>query len=582
MRDRASRTALLIAAAYTLLALVASTTVDFTDDEGMLAYQASRAFWGAPAATFFFLKFRPVGALIGAPGAAFGWRAFLLWHDLLGGASVLLLLRAIFVYAKTPLTAIAAALVVVTSPVLFISTLAGQSNVEGIGLFALALNLILAEKTAAAAFTLSVLPFVRFEYAPWSLGLGLYLLHAQPVRPLFRGALPFPILFLLAGAVYHQDALWMIHFTPSLPTAEATSQQFDAIVPTASYVSSSLLLFSVVSPAWPLAGTFSLQKLDDLGKALLGTLVVVFLMIYVFPFLRVFKFDHTPRYWLVLLPAFALVLARQGFERPGSTAMFVLAGLAGIGMLLGLEIEDHGIGATIAAAFSMPLVVTFAGRRGPRAAAVAGAISAVALAGLGFRHEPRMRQPLDISLPKNGLEDVVRWIGDHRGELAPGAIYSDAHQLDALLAARGLASVGPVRFLVPYDIEYELYHLADKKNGQYAEMIGALEAGALYGKPLWTCELAATTRFPGVVFITTNDYRLGLSFPAGYWDRVSETIATFGVFTVRRAIAEPAPPAGPEQEVHLGDPAVTAPCVPEVRAVRARHTGAVSSGPGSG
>jgi hypothetical protein len=558
--DRGSRLALIFAAAYVLALFLAGALLDFTDDEGMLAYLASRCMVRAPIATFFFLKFRPIGALIGAPGAAFGWRAYLAWHYLLTGATLFLVLRAILRYGRGTLSVIAAIAVVLTSPVLFIGALSGHSNLEGIGFFALALNLVLARETFAATFVLSVLPFVRFEYAPWSVALGLYLLWTQPLRPFFRGVLPFPLLFVAAGALYHRDLLWMLHYSPSLPTAEATSQQFDDIVLSGGYIAQSLLLFTLVSPAWPLAFALGARDLDGLGKVLLVTLSLVFGMIYFFPYFRIFKFDHTPRYWLVLLPAFAIVLSRLRLAPITRARLIAPAAAALVGLALAVAVEGSGLALAIGVALAGPLGVIALARRSARAAVALAVALSIATFALAVAHQPRMRQTLAISLPKSGLEEVVAWIAEHRAELSPGSIYTDSQQLDALLAERDLGVLGPVRFLVPYDIQYELYHLLDKRNGQYGSVIAALSDGGLYGRPLWTCDLAAQSRFDGVLFVTTDDYRLGLSLPEAFLDRVSTKVRTFGSLTLRRARPAAPPPQTPDEQVRLFDAPLTAPC----------------------
>ncbi len=179
----------------------------FLDDEGLLPFEFYRHVLDEPWAFLFQVKAKPVLEILYAVPSWFGFPAYLAMHALVGAVGVFLASEAArqLRIARPNLAGWTVAL----SAVYAVSVANGTPNADGLVFFAAFLALYASGRWRAAGILLGMLPLVRHElgtvvlvFAAWD-----FLRHRRIGFWLAIAA--FPVLYVLAGAWFHQDLLWV-------------------------------------------------------------------------------------------------------------------------------------------------------------------------------------------------------------------------------------------------------------------------------------------------------------------------------------------------------------------------------------
>ncbi len=505
----------LLAAGYVAYGLRAVLRDRFLDDEGLLTWIFAAWLRGDPLPTLFFQKCKPVTAALYALPSLGGPRAVLVAHVLVAAAAIPLLARVARARGQRwpNLPAIALAL----SPLYLVGGPAGISNVDGVVGGVVFLHLYMgAERRLAAGVLLGALPWVRFELAVLVVVFVAYDLLVERRRALLAGALVFPLAYALAGALYHHDPLWWIHYPPSLGGAVPGNPVWDAI-----HVSPSVAVnaLAAVTPLAALALLAPVRRLAGAERAVLAYALANWALILLLPVWRIFNFGYSPRYALQSLPFAALMVGRavealaEARARAGETALLV-------GALAAAWLAARGDGGTAAlwVVLGYAAIVLLARASFARGAAVA----ALALAAAG----PLLLHG-ETQVGREGktpwLDGVAGWLRAHRGARP---IYTNAN-----LLSTALGGDAEVRFLVGTDQWYELTHLANPHNGQRAALERLLRR-SFYGRAVLPSELAPASLPPDALLVLVDDVRLPLAMPPTVWAGRTRTLADFHGCTI--------------------------------------------------
>jgi hypothetical protein len=202
--------AILFSVAATILALSGL----LMDDEALLAWLGVKSFLNDPIAMIFFQKFHPSNQLLLAVPTLIGWRAYLMAHTTMAGLTIFFLGQSSnLLGGNGSITALVLAL----SPPFIVSAVTGQSNTSAMFLFALALWLALKDHRARvlAGLILGFALWTRYEFAFLFAGLAFFIAFVQRDLKAALFTLIWPALYLSAGAAWHKDLLWFLHFPPS-------------------------------------------------------------------------------------------------------------------------------------------------------------------------------------------------------------------------------------------------------------------------------------------------------------------------------------------------------------------------------
>ena len=502
-----------IAAVFGVVALVAALQWrGLIDDEGYYTWLMARVLWAEPLATGFYLKCHPFLSAAYALPSALGWPAFLGAHVLVAALTVWLVGR---VAERLGGRGWVASAIVAVSPTFFVCATAGQSNVDGIATFALALYWYTGRGRVAG--TLAGLTMVagllgRFEFAPLFLG---FLAHAG-IRRRWRvvaAAGAGAVAYWLGGAAYHGDPWWPLDLPPTLlwpmPYHGAL---FESQRLAWSHLGEVGLMLAAVTPFWPVLAATRWRDLPDLARWCAGLLALAVLLMVGLPAVGgVGYFPHIDRHFLVVLPLLALGASFAGRRSPVAASPARRAVLSG-------------------------LVVV----------AVAASVGAN---GLESQRWPVMRSTRDLLAV---LQDRIE----------PGrAIYTNVKAVDLGLQA-GRPAV-PVRFLLNHEMVVQFLGLMNPATDQAIRIADAMSP-RLYGTAVWPCRLGAEGARRGDLLVLKPDVRVSLLYPVADWLRESEPVAVVGgvqvrTFTVDRPSVTP--PGG------FGSPVLTFPCDPDSRAI---------------
>lgn len=521
--------------AYVTLGGLALHDARFLHDEGLLTHLFASLVGREPAATIFLQKARPPLALLYAPIAAAGLPAFLWAHVLVGALAVPLVAATAqrVGHARPEL----AAAVVALSPMHVAAGAAGLMNADAVVGVALVAWLWSSGRWLAAGAVMGALVWVRSELAVLALVLALASLVQRPWRPrALVGLAVFPLVYGLAGAVYHDDLLWMLHWPPALAAPMEDNpfwqaQHGQASLPT---IVAALL---AITPAVALLGTWRWSSATAVERAGISFAIAFVAALVLLPRWRVFNFDLSPRYLLPVLPWLALAVGRVA-EHAGRDAAATSGLRRGVGLggfaVLALAVERLGGGASALAAGVLAAAALAAGGLGRArlAHAIVGALLGVgALAyGDGARIGRHQHSP--------GLEEIARHLREHP-EWDGRPVYTNEPLLAAFLERHaGDVPRLDVRYLVQADQLHELTSLANPEHGQRQALVAALRQG-FYGTPVLPDELAPETVPQGAIFVLRDDPRLVLVMPAESWSPWLEVVHAGVATTIAVRTASP-------------------------------------------
>ena len=483
------------------------------DDEGYLTFLGARMMAQAPLDALFFQKIHPTLSLVYAPFAAFGWHAFWVAHVAMSAAVVY------FAGAVSRRWwgggALVAALIVASSTLFLTSAATGLSNSSGVFFLALALFLhrdgsrfrVLAGLVAGAAL------WTRYEQAPYLLGLLVFdVARYRDVRFLLA-FVAVPSAYWLAGAAYHGDVMWLVHYPPTLwiETAPSTIPEvhFDA-----AFLGTQLRRVFLASPLIWLPFTLAgFRSSDRRFRGLTALYVLTFALQEVLPLLGgYFNYDFAPRYVLNHLLVAALLSSSivMRWQSGSNVGAFILAGLGASAIYAGLEEPLVLMGAT---ALFLPAIFAVIP---PHTVRPVAALTCVAALLIGFS---------SLMQPSRGpASDDLDGVLDYLEAEAGGAdVFTNEHLIAPMLESRG-ASID-VGFLAGYDIIMELGALLHQEHRQ-AEAILAVLSDELYGGALWPCVFPRVIE-RGTLLVLRDDDRVESVYDVRAWVLASDEVATF-------------------------------------------------------
>jgi hypothetical protein len=335
-----TRTSWLVAGAFSVAGLVAVHANTFLNDEGVLTWIFGGIASESPLDALFFLKVRPTVSLLYAPVAVAGLTPFLWVHVLLAALAI-------------PLTASLArdfghdrpnfaAALVASSPMYFAGAAAGVQNTDGTVGLLLAVWLLSRQWPIAAAAALSFVVLARTEIAFFGVALAVYAALTPGCRRFLPSVAAMLTVYALAGAVYHGDLLWTLHY-PSFPTSNPT---IDPAM-RARYGGDLKDLTTTILALLPVIGAVlwtSFRRCGRLEFTLWLTAIAFLLAIRILPFTQVIYVDDSPRYVLPALPFLCLAVGRAVEEwgrnwRRSIARGVLLLGSAGV---VGLWMDPSG------------------------------------------------------------------------------------------------------------------------------------------------------------------------------------------------------------------------------------------------
>ncbi len=516
---RAPAATWLLSAAVVLFALVSAQTDRYLHDEGLLTWYFAQMTAAEPAALIFFQKSRPLLGLLYAPLAALdvGLWGFTVAHSLIAAAALPLLAataRSLRIRAANLAPALLA-----TSALWLTCGPAGVSNSDAVTGLALVLYLwIVRERPLAAGLLLGALLFARSELALFALGLGAFaFFHAKGNRRLALAIPIVPVIYLLAGALYHHDLLWIFAFPPALPSPPPETPRFGEHGYGAGLGDTLLALLSL-TPALLLLPA---ARRNEIHLRLFAALALAYVAaIRGLPALGIFNFDDSPRYLLPTLPFAALALAHlcEQWQEPalGRRLTALLA------IWLGLAFFAEPVaGPTPLLACAGLLALVALARSGHGRLASLGLVlaSATALPAL----EPITRMRLADNDPD--LPALTTWLQEQpRRRALP--IVTNMPVLQTWLSRQGI-STGPIYYLLGTDQDYEIERLTNAAVGQREALQKGLNT-SFYGLPLHPPRTPKDTPAPPRLFILSADDRLDGSLPPELWRGKLDNLATLG------------------------------------------------------
>ncbi len=515
---RAARLSIALAFAFGLVTSSLALHQALIDDEGYITFLGALALREQPLAAFFFQKFHPPLSLFYAPVAGLGWRAFLVAHAAFGAFGVF---AAGMASSRLGGSGAVASAVLALSPIYLLAAASGQSNSDGITMLLVAIWLASYRERRAlqvlAGLTLAAAVWSRYEFALAVALIGLHLALDPKTRWAVAGLAAGPALYLLAGAAYHHDALWWLHFPPTL-ARPLPGLDVEGIFPRSlSQVVVVLAQLSLVSAAWLLPLGASSASVDPAVRRVRVALLVTLAAMVLVPFARVLNFEHSPRYLAAVLP-FTALLAGHWITAPVPTRRRSLALgailLAALSITLALRPTGLSTGA-IVVALLVPLaawIPTPSVRALLLIAACVGSLVLTERAAPLARHSRAGPHTLA----------AARWVRDH----ADGrAIYTNSQHLAMTLAARD--PLPPPRYLVAFDIQMELLALLNVRNGQRDAVLRAVSPH-LYGEAAWVCEFVRRPPPPGSLFVINHDNRIHHYFPLSLLEQHGRLLVSFG------------------------------------------------------
>ncbi|MFO0625310.1 MAG: hypothetical protein U0325_06785 [Polyangiales bacterium] len=451
-RTRGLAFALCLGVAYAGFGARAVLSERYFHDEGFLSWFLASYLLHDPIPTLFFLKAKPVMGLMNLPGTALGRTGFFAQHVLLGAFGVGL------AYAVARAWRIReagfVALAIAASPLYLEGGPSGISNVDSVVATLLALWLLARPPGLALGLWLAALPLVRSELALVSLALALYAVVTAPTRArLLLGLLGLPAAYVVAGAVYHRDALWPVHYLPvygRIPSHINLASVLGSM--SAREVLLGLALTTPTLALVPLCRAAALTPRERLARTLIVGYLAALLGL---PLLHL-GFGFSTRYLVVLLP-FAALLGARATE--SATLLWR----------------------------RLPAPVTLA---------IMAALAAW----------PAVAPPTELSTAEPRTRAVVAWMRAHPEALRGRTVYTNDWLLDPVAHGRhGLRDVD-ICFIVQPDMAEELRAWTNDHNGQ-RERIFALLRWRFYGRSARIEQLRGAPALRGALLAELRDPR---------------------------------------------------------------------------
>jgi hypothetical protein len=507
-----------VTAAYIGIGLVFVRSDYTLHDEGLLTH-----YWASWARqdflpVLFFQKVKPVLAVLYLPFTAMGVHATMYAHVVVSALSIPMLASTArsFGHRLPNLPAI----ILMFSPLYFFGGASGLSNIDGVVGVTLVLYLLGARRWPfAAGLVAGLLPWIRFELAVFSFLIGLYALTSPRERPALLGVALFPVVYGIAGAFYHGDPLWLVHFPPSAPYDPSNPVYRHQLIGFQHLLEPAL----AVTPAAAIVAALPLGRLLRLERVVLIYAVAAITAVHILPMFGIGNFGASPRYSVHVLPALALLLGRavepwwEGDRLDASRLCAVL--------LLAVWVATRQIDARIV----VPIVLAYAAvvaaaRFGRGRLAV---MLAVALASAG----PLLPIRFEVgrALTASYLDPMVEWLDEHP-EQSAAPIYTNSQLLAPFLEGRGRPP-GTVFFVIPIDATREEV-LTNDQNGQRQRLL-RLAREDFYGKsiagPLTPDDLPANA-----LLALRVESRLPLLFPDEVWAPHLEVLAESPHYRIAR------------------------------------------------
>jgi hypothetical protein len=507
------RAIVVLVAAYLALGLCFLATDYTLNDEGQVTVMFARWARTAPLAVFFFQRAKPILVALYLPAGFAGHRAVLACHLLVASAAIPLMYgTARALGLRLP---VIAALAVAASPLYLLGGPAGISNVDGVLGVSLVLWLLAARRSwFAAGLVLGMLPWVRHELALFAVILAAYALCVERRPMMVVGALAFPCAYAAAGALYHRDELWMLHFPgatlypmPGNPVWEPFEWR--------------KLLHCLVAVTPLIAFAFGTRppRLGGLERALLVFAATLLSVTTILPIWRVANFGFLPRYALQALPAVALLANR-------TAARWLEDGRCSLAddvfpVLLGVACIEAGYASSeLAIPVLGACVIALALAHARRAAAGVAVMTALTIAG------PLL--PVHTEIPAHELAPylpaLTGWLRDHRAVLRGTPLYTNVPLLARHLERSHDFDGVDVLFTVTPDQIYDFDQLGDADNGQRATL-KRLVGVDMNGRGVVPDALTPERVPDGALFAVRLDRRLSLLLPDATWKSHLATLA---------------------------------------------------------
>ena len=508
----------LLAAAFAAAGIVAVQLRIFLNNEGVFTWMFAGLTSESPLELIFLLKARPPISLLYAPVAAIGFTPFL-WAHVLVSALALPLTAGLARRIGHP-RPLLAALLVASSPMFFAGAVAGVQNSEAVvGVVAVAW-LLSRGQPLAAGLLLGVVVIARVETAVFALALVAWSLRTPDWRRLLPGLVLLPALFALAGAVYHGDLLWPLHYPSSLFDNPAVSPEARARYGgTPDDLVDTLL---GLTPALGLLLWLPWRAGTALERTLVGAAIAFLIAIRILPFTHLVYVDASPRYVLPALPFLALGMARAADALPaaGRGTLWRAALLVGGGAWLATAMPE--VARSVWAAVGLAVGPALLALATPSAALPALAAAALALtvaATVVPRALPLLWNPhLLLGGRARQLDEASAWI---TANLPPGAVVvTDVHLLARWMDDQGAPPVD-LRHVIEPDMRYEARALTNPATRQYEAIFGTRRF--FYAPWIVVEDIEA---LPGEVYfvmrtdrLTRSTVQLGAPFDRVEWER---------------------------------------------------------------
>lgn len=508
-RDRWAVAALTVV--YVALAGAALLDDRYLHDEGVLTHLLASLVGRAPAATVFLQKARPPLALLYAPVAGMGLSAFLWVHVLVCAAAVPLvaMTAARLGHARPVLPAAIVAL----SPMHIAAGAAGLMNGDAVTGVALVAWLWAGRRWFGAGLMAGMLVWVRAELAVLAIALALWSAMRRHAR-VWLGLVAFGLVYGLAGALYHRDPLWMLHFPPALPAPMPGNPYWESHHGEASVAVVAAAMLAI-SPAFVLLPQWRWRDAKPSERFGLLAMVVLAAALVFMPRWRVFNFDLSPRYLLPVLPWFALATARVieavGGEETSSGPWRRVVALGAVAAVA-LCVDRSGGGPAMLVAVALGAFAVALGGAGRLRAAVLVVGGLVAVGPFGYADGARLARVQQAS----GLDQAVSRLREHP-EWKPRSVFTNLGLLSTYMQRSGQLPGWRIHYLVQADQLHELTALANPNNGQREAILDALRQG-FYGRPIFPEELRPEDVPVGAIFVLREDTRLPMVMPPPQWD----------------------------------------------------------------